>query len=45
MFVCFVWISEQAEGLSVHRINELVFITERVVYRAAGIGPLSIRLI
>jgi len=45
MFLCFVWTSEQAEVLSVHSINELVFITERVVYRATGIDPLYIKLI
>ena len=44
MFVCFVCTSEQAEILSVHNINELVFMTERVVYRAVIIGPLNIKL-
>jgi len=45
VFMCFVWTSDQAEILSMHSINELVFITERVVYRAAVIGPLNIKLI
>jgi len=35
VFVCFVWISEQAAIISLYNINSLVFITEtECVYRA-----------
>jgi len=45
VFMCFVWISEQAAIISLYSINKVVFITDtECVYGAVGTGSLCIIL-